>query len=310
MGWMDIRGRCFFFLTQNFLVLFIFLIFFIILFTHTQEIWASPYATAAFPDYAETLPEMGATDVSMSSSAQLLQQMAQTHKIWIVGGSLAERDGDKVYNTCFVFDPDGVVVAKHRKVHLFDIDVPGGITFTESDTLSAGNTITSFTTPWGQVGLGICYDLRFTGYAAALRQHHHCRILVYPGAFNLTTGPAHWELLQRARAVDTQCYVLTASQSRLPEAPTTEDNPTTSTTTGTRKYPYYAAWGHSSVTSPWGQVVATTNETPSVVVTDLDLDLIDQTRQAIPIGVQARTDLYQVVTTTTTSADSSRKATA
>lgn len=257
---------------------------FVYITSHRQEIWASPYATAAFPDYAERMPSAGDTDVSISPSAQVVQEVAKKHGVWIVGGSVPERDeNDKIYNTCLVFDPEGRVVAKHRKVHLFDIDVPGGITFFESETLSAGNSMTSFETPWCPVGVGICYDIRFPAYAMLLRQETGCKILIYPGAFNMTTGPAHWELLQRARALDNQCFVLTASHARTEEP-----------ADGSGKYPHYTAWGHSSVVSPWGQMVATTDEKEDVVVADLDLSLADSSRQSIPISKQARSDLYKI----------------
>lgn len=94
----------------------------------------------------------------------------------------------KIYNTCLVLNPQGEVIAKHRKVHLFDIDVPGGITFFESETLSPGEDMTHFSTPFGEIGLGICYDIRFPEYAMLLRQEYNCAALIYPGAFNLTTG--------------------------------------------------------------------------------------------------------------------------
>ena len=110
-----------------------------------------------------------------------------------MGGSIPEvvkedNDETKIYNTCLVFNPEGEVVAKHRKVHLFDIDVPGGITFFESETLSPGEGVSHFSTPFGEIGLGICYDIRFPEYAMLLRQKHNCVALIYPGAFNLTTG--------------------------------------------------------------------------------------------------------------------------
>jgi omega-amidase len=123
------------------------------------EIWNSPYATAAFGEYAEVLPHVGDNMSEKSPSAQLLMNHAKTNGMFIVGGSIPENDGGKIYNTCLVIDPQGKVVAKHRKVHLFDIDVPGGITFRESDTLSAGETMTAFDggEVFGMVGVGIWY---------------------------------------------------------------------------------------------------------------------------------------------------------
>jgi omega-amidase len=225
---------------------------------------------------------MGATSCPSSPSAELLRTFAKEHQLWIIGGSIPEEDGGKIYNTCLVFNPEGTVVAKHRKVHLFDIDIPGGITFFESDTLSPGGTLSHFSTPWGNVGVGICYDIRFPEYAMLLAQQHGCRILVYPGAFNLTTGPAHWELLQRARAMDNQCFVLTASPARTP-APEIPG-----------KYPHYTAWGHSTAVSPWGDLVATMDEKEGIVVADLDLSKVETIRSSIPISKQKRTDMYKL----------------
>jgi omega-amidase len=107
-----------------------------------------------------------------------------------------------------------------------------------------------------------------------------CKILIYPGAFNMTTGPAHWELLQRARAVDNQCFVLTASPSRSPEPAITG------------KYPHYTAWGHSTIVAPWGDIVATCDEKETLIIVDLDLTKVDEMRQSIPVMKQKRTDLY------------------
>jgi omega-amidase len=154
------------------------------------EIWNGPYATAAFRDYAEVLPNVQHThqdtekddddndnddtaaaaaaeskndknDIALSPSAKLLQDHAKDLNMIIVGGSIPELDGDKLYNTCLVYDTSGTLVAKHRKVHLFDIDVPGGIRFKESDTLSPGNTMTAFHAgkDVGMIGIGIWYVL-------------------------------------------------------------------------------------------------------------------------------------------------------
>lgn len=260
------------------------------------EIWNSPYATSAFPEYAESLPEIGdglsSDDGSKwsSSASRLLMQAARDLDMWIVGGSVPERvkttneagaEDEKIYNTCLVLNPDGDVVAKHRKVHLFDIDVPGGITFFESETLSPGSTVSHFETPYGEIGVGICYDIRFAEYAMLLRQKHDCLVLIYPGAFNMTTGPAHWQLLQQARAIDNQCFVVTASPARSEES----DG-------DAKKYPHYTAWGHSTVVSPWGDIVATTDEKEGVVIADLDLNRLAEVRSGIPIGNQRRTDMY------------------
>lgn len=155
------------------------------------EIWNSPYSNDSFPVYAEDI------DAGASPSTAMLSELARILKITIVGGSIPERSGDKLYNTCCVFGTDGKLIGKHRKIHLFDIDIPGRMTFKESKTLTAGESPTIVDTEVGCIGIGICYDIRFQELASiyAARGAH---LLCYPGAFNMTTGPLHWELLQRA----------------------------------------------------------------------------------------------------------------
>ena len=272
--------------------------------TVLPEIWNSPYATSAFGDYAEMLPNVGdklteasnegetseAADNGWGQSSRLLMTLAKECNMYIVGGSIPEKCDNKIFNTCLIINPNGEVVGKHRKVHLFDIDVPGGICFKESDTLTAGDGVTHFDVDGlGKIGIGICYDIRFPEFAMLLTQQYDCKILIFPGAFNLTTGPAHWELLQRARAVDGQCYVMTASPART--SPPNDDDETDTKS----KYPHYSAWGHSIVVSPWGEVIATCDEDPAMVVTDLDMSKVDEMRMAIPTMKQKRNDLYRLV---------------
>ncbi len=240
------------------------------------EVFNGPYATSSFEEYAEHVPNVGHSEVldeTKHPSCAMLQQAASEHSVYIVGGSIAEKDqSGKLYNTSTVWSPMGECVAKHRKMHLFDIDIPGKITFKESDVLSAGSDITVFDTPWGTMGLAICYDIRFPALAACMRQAGAV-FLWYPGAFNTTTGPKHWELLQRARAVDNQCYVATISPARNPESA-------------------YQAWGHSTLVSPWAEVVATCEHAEDIVVSEVDLTEVDTVRENIPVSRQGRPDVY------------------
>ena len=248
------------------------------------ECFNSPYATDQFPVYAEPIPPVGTTadgaaaQASASPSTGMLCGLAREHGIYLVGGSIPERDAGTgaVYNCCVVADPSGTIVLKHRKMHLFDIDVPGGITFKESDTLTAGDAVSTFDfAPCGcTVGVAICYDIRFPELAMLMRAQG-AQVLLYPGAFNMTTGPPHWELLQRARALDNQCYVAAVSPAR---------NPASS----------YQAWGHTTLISPWGDVVATTEHAPAVVVADVDLTKVAEIRQNIPVSLQKRHDVYSL----------------
>ena len=144
---------------------------------------------------------------------QLLRDTARECCVWLVAGSVPERDGDAIYNTCYVFDPTGTQRAKHRKVHLFDIDVTDGQRFFESDTLSPGQHYTLFDTPFGKVGVAICFDVRFAELFRILALEG-AQLIVVPAAFNMTTGPAHWELLFRARALDNQCFLAGCAPAR------------------------------------------------------------------------------------------------
>ncbi|KAK6927241.1 Carbon-nitrogen hydrolase [Dillenia turbinata] len=163
------------------------------------EIWNGPYSNDSFPVFAEDIDAGG----ELSPSTAMLSEVSRRLKITIVGGSISERSGGRLYNTCCVFNTEGKLIAKHRKIHLFDIDIPGKITFQESKTLTPGETPTIVDTEVGRIGIGICYDMRFQELAMlyAARGAH---LLCYPGAFNMTTGPLHWELLQRSRATDNQ----------------------------------------------------------------------------------------------------------
>ncbi|KAL9313168.1 hypothetical protein ACSQ67_018620 [Phaseolus vulgaris] len=236
-----------------------------------QEIWNSPYSNDSFPVYAEDI-DAGA---DASPSTAMLSELSRLLKITIVGGSIPERSGGRLYNTCCVFGTDGKLLAKHRKIHLFDIDIPGKITFIESKTLTAGETPTIVDTEVGRIGIGICYDIRFPELAMiyAARGAH---LLCYPGAFNMTTGPLHWELLQRARATDNQLYVATCSPAR---------------DTGSG----YVAWGHSTLVGPFGEVLATTEHEEATIIAEIDYSILEQRRTNLPVTKQRRGDLYQLV---------------
>lgn len=235
------------------------------------EIWNSPYSNDSFPVYAEDINAGGAA----SPSTAMLSELSRTLKITIVGGSIPERCEDRLYNACCVFGTDGKLKAKHRKIHLFDIDIPGKITFQESKTITAGETPTIVDTEVGRIGIGICYDIRFQELAVlyAARGAH---LLCYPGAFNMTTGPLHWELLQRARAADNQLYVATCSPARDVGAG-------------------YVAWGHSTLVGPFGEVLATTEHDEAIIISEIDYSLIELRRTNLPLEKQRRGDLYQLV---------------
>jgi omega-amidase len=252
------------------------------------EMFNCPYSNDSFPTYAEILPQIQLNQISTIEESKLTEdnsptsifvaELAKKHNIYLVAGSIPESHDNKLYNTSLVINPKGQFIAKHRKVHLFDINVPGKMVFKESETLSPGNCITTFSTEYGKFGLAICYDMRFPELAQAMAKQG-CNMLIYPGAFNTTTGPLHWELLQRARAVDNELYVITCSPARNPESK-------------------YQAWGHSSVISPWGTIEATTEHDEAVIVADIDFEQVREMRRNIPTLTQKRHDLYELVNKT------------
>ncbi|KAM0285670.1 hypothetical protein ACHAQH_001376 [Verticillium albo-atrum] len=253
------------------------------------ECFNSLYGCDFFPRYAERLLPSPPTK-EQSPSFHALSAMAAETGTYLIGGSIPElveeeeeeeeegQDGKKkkkkrYYNTSLTFGPDGRLLATHRKTHLFDIDIPGKITFRESDVLSPGNKVTIVDLPeYGKVAVAICYDVRFPEMAT-IAARRGCFALVYPGAFNLTTGPMHWKLLAQGRALDNQIYVAMCSPARDPDGP-------------------YQAWGHSMILDPLAEVVAETDEKESTVVWELDGARIEEVRRNIPLTTQRRFDVY------------------
>lgn len=228
------------------------------------EMFNCPYKTSFFPEYAE--PEGGAVWTKLS-------QTAKKYGIYLSAGSVPEVDPDgKIYNTAYVFDREGNQIAKHRKMHLFDINVEGSQSFCESEILSAGNRCTVFDTEFGKMGLCICFDIRFPELSR-LMVLKGARVIIVPAAFNMTTGPAHWRLNFRSRALDNQCYFIGTSDARDETAE-------------------YTAWGHSLVVSPWGDVISEMDETPGYNITTLDLAKVEKVRRELPLLSARRTDCY------------------
>lgn len=232
------------------------------------EMFNCPYSTDNFPLYAEQEGE---------NSWQQLSKIAKENHIILVGGSIPEIDHKgSIYNTCYIFGGDGKQIAKHRKIHLFDIDIKGGQYFKESDTLSPGDTITVFDTPYGKIGVMICYDIRFPEIAR-LMVKEGAEIIIVPGAFNMTTGPAHWELTFRARALDNQVYTIGVAPARNIEAD-------------------YISYGHSIITDPWGKILNKLDDSEGILVEELDLQQIHKVRSQLPLLKHIRKDIYELKT--------------
>lgn len=230
------------------------------------EMFCCPYQTENFPIYAEK--EGGPV-------WQQLSGYAKQYGIYLIGGSMPEKDAEgNVYNTSYIFDREGKQIGKHRKVHLFDIDVKGGQTFKESDTLTAGDSDTVFDTEFGKMGVMLCFDIRFPELSRMM-VNDGARIVFVPAAFNMTTGPAHWELSFRTRALDNQIYMVGCAPARDVSAG-------------------YISWGHSIVTDPWGRVIDMIDEKKGILLAELDMDYEEQVREELPLLKSRRKDMYKL----------------
>ncbi|GMM31928.1 putative hydrolase [Martiniozyma asiatica (nom. inval.)] len=231
------------------------------------ECFQSPYAVDQFKHYAEPIPN--------GPTTEFLSKLAKDNNVCIVGGSFPESEGDKIYNTSLTFNNKGEIVGKHRKVHLFDIDIPNGIKFQESISLSAGNKATVFDLPLGRFGVGICYDVRFPELAMTAARKG-AGVMVYPGAFNTVTGPKFWTKFAVARAIDNQMWVIMCSPARQTDGG-------------------YMAYGHSLIVDPNGNVVVEIGEGEGVAYAEIGVEKIKEARESIPITVQRRFDVYDDV---------------
>lgn len=231
------------------------------------EMFNCPYSNDKFVEYAE--------EEKTSITLDNISKLAKKHKVYILAGSIPEKEDSKIYNTSYLFNTDGEIIAKHRKMHLFDIDVKGKIYFKESDTLTPGNQFTIAETTFGKIGIGICYDVRFP-QLAQINVSKGAKLLFYPGAFNMTTGPAHWELLFRARALDNQVFCVGVAPAL---------NETAS----------YHSYGHSIVVNPWGEVVCQLGQKEELKIIKINLNEIEKVREEIPILKNKRNDLYEII---------------
>ena len=230
------------------------------------EMFCCPYQTENFPIYAEK--EGGPV-------WQQLSGYAKQYGIYLIGGSMPEKDAEgNVYNTSYIFDREGKQIGKHRKVHLFDIDFKGGQTFKESDTLTAGDSDTVFDTEFGKIGVMLCFDIRFPELSRMM-VNDGAKVIFVPAAFNMTTGPAHWELSFRTRALDNQIYMVGCAPARDVSAG-------------------YISWGHSIVTDPWGRVIDMLDEKKGILLAELDMDYEEQVREELPLLKSRRKDMYKL----------------
>jgi nitrilase len=218
---------------------------------------------------AEILPTPGETG---GEAYEFLRGLAITHKITLHGGSIGELAGDKLYNTTLVFSPDGVELARYRKIHLFDITTPDGQGYRESATYGAGDKIVTVQAAGLRIGLAICYDLRFAELFLALRREN-VDLIMLPAAFTLQTGKDHWEVLIRARAIETQTwFAAPACSGAYQEA------------NGETRFTY----GHAMIVDPWGHVVAQASDGPGSATAAIDTNFTARVRANMPVLAHRR----------------------
>ncbi len=193
----------------------------------------------------------------------ILQEWSAEHDIWLLAGSLPfKAPGGKIFNTSVLFSPEGDVYARYDKMHLFDVDVPGDRSYRESDDVVPGKKAVTTDTPWGKLGLSICYDLRFPELYRKLSSAG-AHTLFVPAAFTAVTGKAHWDILTRARAVENQCFLVAPAQTGKPFA-------------GRECH------GHTRIVDPWGRIIAERPAGPGVVLADIDYGMLFDIRAKLP----------------------------
>jgi len=214
---------------------------------------------------AEHLPPRGSNEAG-GPAYEFLRATAREQRIHLHGGSIAESAGEKLFNTTVVFDPNGAEIARYRKIHLFDITGPDGTGYRESNTYGSGDEIVTFAADGTKVGCAICYDVRFPELFLALRRAG-AELIMLPSAFTLQTGKDHWEVLIRARAIETQCWFAAAATWGRHLA------------SGEPRFTY----GHSLICDPWGQVVARASDGTGWATARIEPALTARVRRDMPV---------------------------
>ena len=193
---------------------------------------------------------------------------ARRHGVWILVGSQLIREGDRIFNRSFLLDEQGEIRARYDKLHMFDIELQNGEAYRESDAIAPGARAVVVETPFGKIGLSVCYDLRFGALYRALARAG-AELITIPAAFTQTTGKAHWHTLVRARAIETGAWVIAPNQCGHH---------------ADRRYSY----GHSLIVDPWGEILADGGAEPGVIFADIDLARVAKARSRIPVLANER----------------------
>lgn len=215
---------------------------------------------------SEALPPPGG-EAAADSAYAFLRDLARRLGVIVHGGSIGERAGDTLFNTSLVFDADGVERGRYRKIHLFDVTTPNGQGYRESALFGSGGAVVVADAGGLRLGLSVCYDVRFAELYLALRRDG-AEVIFVPSAFTQETGRDHWEVLLRARAIETQSWVVAAA------------------TTGTHhdaRGQARTTWGHSMIVDPWGMVCVRLREEAGVVSAELDMAALRRVREAMPV---------------------------
>ena len=221
----------------------------------------------------ESLPGPGVPD-GPRPAYDFLRETALRHRIVVHGGSIGERVGERLFNTSLAFGPDGHEIGRYRKIHLFDVTTPNGQGYHESAMFGAGDALVVFEAQGIRFGLAICYDLRFPELFLGLRQAG-AEVIFLPAAFTAETGRDHWDILVRARAIETQCWMVAAA--------------TTGRHADAKGQPRQT-WGHSMIVSPWGAVAGVMDVAPGFLSADIDQAATARVRAAMPVLEHRRLD--------------------
>lgn len=214
--------------------------------------WRGPRAEE--PAQIESIP---------GPTSERLQELARRYGIYLLAGSFLEKSAEKsAYNTSLLLNPAGEILAHYRKIHLFDVDIPGQVRVKESDTKKPGQEVVASDTPLGVFGLSVCYDLRFPELYRQLAQRG-AEVIFVPSAFTFPTGAAHWEPLLRARAIENQAYVIAPNQIG-------------KNTHG------FADYGNSMIIDPWGKVIARAADKECLITAEIDRDYLEKVRKELP----------------------------
>ncbi len=245
-----------------------------------DEAAATGARVIAMPEYVNYLgPRDGHEEAAETVPGPITERFAakaREHGVYILGGSIHERSGTpgKYYNTSVLLDPNGEIIAKYRKIHLFDIDLTGNVSANESETILPGDEIVTAEIDGHTVGLSICYDLRFPELYRLLALRG-AEVLFVPAAFTMFTGKDHWHTLLKARAIENQAFVVAPGQM------------------GAHEPNDSRCYGHSLAVDPWGTVLADSPDKEGVVTADLDFEYLAKLRKQLPSLANRQPNAYR-----------------